>query len=174
MFSSSSYVLLLHIYTTETEGYRVDPEWRLHQLSKRRATEGQGFFCDEILLGLASTAFEQGPMFCKPLQFQLLVLVFERRWGQQTRSKKSRVYNLSYTRLKSTLADWWNRQRPQQLYTTVVIATTLNCSRIDRSLTGELKPAQRGVKEVLRRENQGLKVYPVDGSYVFSMTGTYF
>jgi hypothetical protein len=30
------------------------------------------------------------------------------------------------------------------------------------------------VKEVLRRENQGLKVYPVDGSSVFSMTGTYF
>jgi hypothetical protein len=30
------------------------------------------------------------------------------------------------------------------------------------------------VKEVLRRENQGLKVYPVDGSDVFSMTGTYF
>ncbi len=30
------------------------------------------------------------------------------------------------------------------------------------------------VKEVLRRENQGLKVYPVDGSEVFSMTGTYF
>ena len=30
------------------------------------------------------------------------------------------------------------------------------------------------LKEVLRRENQGLKVYPVDGSYVFSMTGTYF
>jgi hypothetical protein len=29
-------------------------------------------------------------------------------------------------------------------------------------------------KEVLRRDNQGLKVYPVDGSYVFSMTGTYF
>ncbi len=29
-------------------------------------------------------------------------------------------------------------------------------------------------KEVLRRENQGLKVYPVDGSSVFSMTGTYF
>jgi hypothetical protein len=30
------------------------------------------------------------------------------------------------------------------------------------------------LKEVLRRENQGLKVYPVDGSSVFSMTGTYF
>jgi len=30
------------------------------------------------------------------------------------------------------------------------------------------------LKEVLRRENQGLKVYPVDGSEVFSMTGTYF
>ena len=30
------------------------------------------------------------------------------------------------------------------------------------------------IKEVLRRENQGLKVYPVDGSYVFSMTGTNF
>jgi hypothetical protein len=29
-------------------------------------------------------------------------------------------------------------------------------------------------KEVLRRENQGLKVHPVDGSSVFSMTGTYF
>jgi hypothetical protein len=29
-------------------------------------------------------------------------------------------------------------------------------------------------KEVLRRENQGLKVYPVDGSDVFSITGTYF
>jgi hypothetical protein len=29
-------------------------------------------------------------------------------------------------------------------------------------------------KEVLRRENQGLKVYPHDGSTVFSMTGTYF
>ncbi len=29
-------------------------------------------------------------------------------------------------------------------------------------------------KEVLRRENQGLKVYKVDGSLVFSMTGTYF
>jgi hypothetical protein len=29
-------------------------------------------------------------------------------------------------------------------------------------------------KEVLRGENQGLKVYPVDGSSVFSMTGTYF
>jgi hypothetical protein len=26
----------------------------------------------------------------------------------------------------------------------------------------------------LRRENQGLKVYPVDDSSVFSMTGTYF
>ncbi len=30
------------------------------------------------------------------------------------------------------------------------------------------------LKEVLRRENRGLKVYPVDGSLVFSMTGTYF
>jgi hypothetical protein len=30
------------------------------------------------------------------------------------------------------------------------------------------------LKEVLRRENQGLKVYPVDRSSVFSMTGTYF
>jgi hypothetical protein len=30
------------------------------------------------------------------------------------------------------------------------------------------------IKEVLRRENQGLKVYPVDGSPVFSMTGNYF
>jgi hypothetical protein len=30
------------------------------------------------------------------------------------------------------------------------------------------------LKEVLRRENQGLKVHPVDGSSVFSMTGTYF
>jgi hypothetical protein len=30
------------------------------------------------------------------------------------------------------------------------------------------------LKEVLRRENQGLKVYPVDGSPVFSMTGNYF
>ncbi len=30
------------------------------------------------------------------------------------------------------------------------------------------------IKEVLRRENQGLKVYPVDGSDVFSITGTYF
>jgi hypothetical protein len=29
-------------------------------------------------------------------------------------------------------------------------------------------------KEVLRRENQGLKVYKIDGSLVFSMTGTYF
>jgi hypothetical protein len=29
-------------------------------------------------------------------------------------------------------------------------------------------------KEVLRRENQGLKVYAVDRSLVFSMTGTYF
>ncbi len=32
----------------------------------------------------------------------------------------------------------------------------------------------RQLKEVLRRENQGLKVYPVDGSSVFNMTGTYF
>jgi hypothetical protein len=30
------------------------------------------------------------------------------------------------------------------------------------------------LKEVLRRENQGLKVYSIDGSSVFSMTGTYF
>ncbi len=30
------------------------------------------------------------------------------------------------------------------------------------------------LKEVLRRENQGLKVYTVDRSSVFSMTGTYF
>ncbi len=30
------------------------------------------------------------------------------------------------------------------------------------------------IKEVLRREIQGLKVYPVDGSPVFSMTRTYF
>ncbi len=30
------------------------------------------------------------------------------------------------------------------------------------------------IKEELRRENQGLKVYPVDGSPVISMTGTYF
>jgi hypothetical protein len=30
------------------------------------------------------------------------------------------------------------------------------------------------IKEVLRRENQGLKVYPVDDPSVFSMTGTYF
>ncbi len=30
------------------------------------------------------------------------------------------------------------------------------------------------IKEVLRRENQGLKVYTVDRSSVFSMTGTYF
>ncbi len=30
------------------------------------------------------------------------------------------------------------------------------------------------IKEVLRRENQGLKVYAVDRSLVFSMTGTYF
>ena len=30
------------------------------------------------------------------------------------------------------------------------------------------------LQEVLRRENQGLKVHPVDGSSVFSMTGTYF
>jgi hypothetical protein len=29
-------------------------------------------------------------------------------------------------------------------------------------------------KEVLRRENQGLKVYTVERSSVFSMTGTYF
>ncbi len=34
--------------------------------------------------------------------------------------------------------------------------------------------AVNNLKEVLRRENQGLKVYPVDGSSVFSMTGTYF
>jgi hypothetical protein len=30
------------------------------------------------------------------------------------------------------------------------------------------------IKEVLRREIQGLKVYQVYRSYVFSMTGTYF
>ncbi len=30
------------------------------------------------------------------------------------------------------------------------------------------------LKEVLRRENTGLKVYAVDRSLVFSMTGTYF
>ena len=30
------------------------------------------------------------------------------------------------------------------------------------------------IKEVLRRENQGLNVYLVDGSPVFNMTGTYF
>jgi hypothetical protein len=30
------------------------------------------------------------------------------------------------------------------------------------------------IKEVLQRENQGLKVYSIDGSSVFSMTGTYF
>jgi hypothetical protein len=30
------------------------------------------------------------------------------------------------------------------------------------------------LKGVLRRENQGLKVYSIDGSSVFSMTGTYF
>jgi hypothetical protein len=30
------------------------------------------------------------------------------------------------------------------------------------------------LKEVFRRENQGLKVYPVDDSSVLSMTGTYF
>jgi hypothetical protein len=30
------------------------------------------------------------------------------------------------------------------------------------------------VKEVLRREKEGLKVYPVDRSLVFGMTGTYF
>jgi len=35
-------------------------------------------------------------------------------------------------------------------------------------------PLFRLIKEVLRRENQGLKVYPVDGSSVSSMTGTYF
>ncbi len=33
---------------------------------------------------------------------------------------------------------------------------------------------QWSLKEVLRRENQGLKVYAVDRSLVFSMTGTYF
>jgi hypothetical protein len=33
---------------------------------------------------------------------------------------------------------------------------------------------QQRLKEVLRRENQGLKVYPVDRSKVFGMTGTYF
>ena len=32
----------------------------------------------------------------------------------------------------------------------------------------------RLLKEVLRRENQGLKVYKFDGSLVFNMTGTYF
>jgi hypothetical protein len=32
----------------------------------------------------------------------------------------------------------------------------------------------RPFKEVLRREIQGLKVYTVDRSSVFSMTGTYF
>jgi hypothetical protein len=32
----------------------------------------------------------------------------------------------------------------------------------------------RWLKEVLRRENQRLQVYPVDDSAVFSMTGTYF
>ncbi len=37
-----------------------------------------------------------------------------------------------------------------------------------------LQKGRRQLKEVLRRENQGLKVYPVDGSSVFSMTGTYF
>ncbi len=36
------------------------------------------------------------------------------------------------------------------------------------------KCKQTFIKEVLRRENQGLKVYSVDGSSVFSMTGTYF
>jgi len=40
-----------------------------------------------------------------------------------------------------------------------------------KSGPGQIKSV---IKEVLRRENQGLKVYPVDGSYVFSMTGTYF
>jgi hypothetical protein len=37
-----------------------------------------------------------------------------------------------------------------------------------------LYEAAQNFKEVLRQENQGLKVYPVDGSPVFSMTGTYF
>jgi hypothetical protein len=37
-----------------------------------------------------------------------------------------------------------------------------------------LIPRCTWLKEVLRRENQGLKVYKVDGSLVFSMTGTYF
>jgi hypothetical protein len=34
--------------------------------------------------------------------------------------------------------------------------------------------SRQGVKEVLRREIQGLKVYPFYRSLVFSMTGTYF
>jgi hypothetical protein len=45
------------------------------------------------------------------------------------------------------------------------------------SACGSLSPVIEStdlLKEVLRRENQGLKVYPVDGSYVFSRTGTYF
>ncbi len=44
----------------------------------------------------------------------------------------------------------------------------MRLDRALRSVDGE------HLLEVLRRENQGLKVYPVAGSYVFSMTGTYF
>ncbi len=47
-------------------------------------------------------------------------------------------------------------------------------SLLEASATGERTGKARLLKEVLRRENHGLKVYPVDGSSAFSMTGTYF
>ncbi len=47
------------------------------------------------------------------------------------------------------------------------------CSNVKSNFAPEIRN-RRWFKEVLQREIQGLKVYPVYRSYVFSMTGTYF
>jgi hypothetical protein len=44
----------------------------------------------------------------------------------------------------------------------------------DPALDTDTQPFFGFIKEVLRREIQGLKVWPVYRSQVFSITGTYF
>jgi hypothetical protein len=55
-------------------------------------------------------------------------------------------------------------------FCTDLISTIQKCVTVVQLIVAALVP----FKEVLQREIQGLKVYPVYRSYVFSMTGTYF
>jgi hypothetical protein len=93
-----------------------------------------------------------------------------RSWTSQTRTL-GRWPHSPVTRYRPS-SDL-TKEKNQSMRIAINQATRPSSDRNRKNLSIRIAINQ-AIKEVFRRENQGLKVYPVDGSSVFSMTGTYF